>query len=972
MSGDDQNLFDELINCASFGDDQEATGRSYNLGRGNPNNFGGSFSHVPSNTMTASQGSSYPTSQTAGTSLESSIAEYGTSSGFTATTRHDRQPVSADLNVGALNHITGGAQGQISQQTMDPATLDRDMQRLSAGERSTSRQGPLFGIPRHNTRIESLGLEELRMEMRCLNAEVHEPNVERLFKGDVDRMLSSVRQFRSTVARTKTKTKKESKNRISKPSASKRIDKTGKFKKKPFQCFQCHTEFGTVGALQRHIEDQHYPSVSISCPAQGCDEVSRRRDKARDHCSLKHQWKPSNEELALYTHPRACPPICSICKRQVKDWKEFYKCFISHCCIDHGNHDEGSLDDDDQDNGEGPAPGDDSTFPGFGIGDAGTSFDHGYNACTGFSNQDLSSFYMMQGYNQNLNQNAHGMQRSSSDTNNMIQSQSDVYHDANRKRRASVQDHSDLSWEAQQFGPQQRPMKQHKQARVEPQKDQICPRCKHKMMSCKKCEKKPISGQPCHVCDGTIGDRASASSSQVVRRTGPIQGSMNPRVNPVPNQTQLDHLHRPQVPRPFGNVNHQVPWHPGDYGYPTGNSQGHPRGPYNNFTTNVAILSYVHDLSETEMLSTGSKNASLGGAWLSCLPMRISTGKLINIPQKATALGYEVGSGAIGTTTFTDHRVFRPIFPVILTLTDQVISQTISETETPQINLPMAKLEAISPLLCRCPCRTKTAGPTYTSNARIELVPGKLLDMALTILPEDRVGHPLRTRIRVVVKLLKLRSSVARSGNKTKNKQDAKEIEQVLKTSLYGSAPTRFVKTREETVAVDESDMSESEYDGLFSDAESDTSSVAEASSVSELALVPFERIKSSSLFPDEPKEDNHDTSDLFLGSQFPDDDSEEIPHSNDPNSDDLVDEMQSLSLVDTDLFDIQETELEISLDLDLHTCLDNLSNWTDGLADIERSGHITDPARVFELFFRYIIYVIFALSRSRIEAARR
>ncbi|KAJ5548978.1 hypothetical protein N7513_006212 [Penicillium frequentans] len=955
MYGDNQNLFDEFLKRASYGDDQEATGRSYNLGDGNPNNFGGSFSHVQSNAMTASQDSSYPTSQTPGTSLDSSIAENGTSSGATVTTHYDRQPVSADVNVGALSHITGGAQGQISEQTMDPATLDRDMQRLSAGERSTSRQAPLFGILRDNTRSGSSGLEELRMEMRCLNSEVHEPNAERLFKGDLDRMLSSVQQFRLTVARTKTKTmtktKKDFKNRVAKSSASKRNGKTGKSKKKPFKCFQCSTEFGTVGALQRHVEDQHYPSVSFSCPAQGCIEVSRRRDKARDHCLLKHEWKPSNAELALYTQPCACPLICFICSAPVSDWKEFYRCFISHCGIDNGNHDEGSSSDDDPDNGEGPAPGNNSIFPGFGMRGSEISFGQGQNYCADSSNQDWNSFWSMQNYGQNLNQNAHGMQRSSSDTNNMIPPQPDAYHGTDLKRRASVQYHSDLPREAQQPGPQQkRPLKQHKQSRVEPQENQICPRCNHKINACKKCEKKPISGEPCHVCDDTMGNQARASSSQVVRQTGPIQGRMNPRVNLIPNQLQLGHLNRPQVPMPFGTADHQGLWQHGGYRQLTGNPQGHPRGPYNSFTTNVAFT-YVHDLSEAEMLSTGSKsNASLGCAWLSCLPMRIPMGRMIKVPQTATALEYGVGSGAI----------------------DQILSQTISETETPQINLPMAKLEAISPLLCRCPCRTKAAGPTYTSNARIELVPGKLLDMTLTILPEDRVGHPLRTRIRVVVKLLKLRSSVARSGNKKKNKQDAKEIELALKTSLYGSAPTRPVESKEETVAADESDMSEYEYDGLFSDAESVTSSVAEASSVSELALVPFERINSNMLFSNEPKEDNHDTSDLFSGSQFPHDDTEEIPHPNDPNPDDLVDEMQSLSLVDTNQFNIQETEFEISLDLDLHTCLDNLSNWTDGLADIERSGHITDPVRVFEMFFRYIIYVIFVLNRSRIEAAGR
>ncbi|KAJ6016881.1 hypothetical protein N7451_000260 [Penicillium sp. IBT 35674x] len=111
-------------------------------------------------------------------------------------------------------------------------------------------------------------------------------------------------------------------------------------KKKPFQCIKCDVEFSTVGALHRHIVDQHYPSISISCPEQGCAEVFRRRDKARDHCLLKHQRKPSNEELALYTQPIACPAICFTCSKAIRDWKSFYKCFISHCSISDFSQDD--------------------------------------------------------------------------------------------------------------------------------------------------------------------------------------------------------------------------------------------------------------------------------------------------------------------------------------------------------------------------------------------------------------------------------------------------------------------------------------------------------------------------------------------------------------------------------------------------------------------------------------------------------
>ncbi|KAJ5533469.1 hypothetical protein N7494_010021 [Penicillium frequentans] len=125
-------------------------------------------------------------------------------------------------------------------------------------------------------------------------------------------------------------------------------------KKQLIQCITCGIGFGTVGALQRHIEDRHHPCVKISCPEPGCQEVSRRRDKARDHCSLKHQWKPSNEGLALYTQPMPCPPVCYYCTTVVSDWKSFYRCFINHCSISNtSKYGESSSENDDIDDGGG-------------------------------------------------------------------------------------------------------------------------------------------------------------------------------------------------------------------------------------------------------------------------------------------------------------------------------------------------------------------------------------------------------------------------------------------------------------------------------------------------------------------------------------------------------------------------------------------------------------------------------------------
>ncbi|KAJ5639554.1 uncharacterized protein N7484_007416 [Penicillium longicatenatum] len=955
MSSFDPNYFDEILNGGEINnefvvDEEEAIARPYNRSGGSFNNVGGAMSHAPtrpSNPMTASQGSSYTASHTTITSLTSPNPEYGTSSGLPAP--QEREPVPQGYNVGDLDFITGGDQPPIDEEILNPTTLDRDMQRLLAErslQMSVPRQGPLIGLPGHNTPAASSTLEELRMELRFLNAVLLEPVAESLLNEDeMEQILSQLRHGRTVIEK-----KRRNGHRISKPPSTRRNGKAGNCKKK-FRCIRCGTEFGTTGALQRHVEDQHHPCVNIGCPQPGCGEISRRRDKARDHCLIRHMWRPTNAELELYTTHLECPPHCSICFLVVNDWRSFYKCFISHCGIDNIGQYDGPSFDDDPGNGAGPASGNGSNFPDMGMGGAGMSADKGHNNYGGPSNQHWDSCFQKPNWGQNAYQYASGMQRSSSDGDNMVPPQPDAYHDTNQKRRASAQDNPGLPRDFPQLGlPQKRPLKRPKKAGAEPQEDGPCPICGHKTNDCKICQKRPMSSERCHACaSNTTMAQTGVLNSQVGRYAAPSQGSVNS--HPVITPQQLRYLQNLQVQMAFGNISSQAPRHHVSYGHSIGRPQGAPRG--SNDFTNMVVSTYVPDLSEDEMLPTGSEssNASFGGTWLSCLPIRVSLPReMVKVSQEAKALG----SGAPGAT-------------------DQMISQTISETESP-INLPVAKLEAISPKLCRCPCRTKTAGPIYSSNSRVELIPGKLLDMTLTILPEDRVGHPLRTRIRVVVKLLKLRSSVVRSGNKKKNKEDAKAIELVLKTSLDGSAHTAPVTIKqEEPIAVDESDISESEDDGTFSDAESVTSSVAEASSVSELALVPFKRANSDILFPDEPDEDHYDTSDLFSDVHFPDDDSEDTAQP-EPNPDDIIDEIQSLSLADPNSdYEIEETELEISMDLDFQTCLDSLSSWTDGLADIEQSGHtITDPARVFEYFFRYIIYVIFALSKSRIEAAGR
>ncbi|KAJ5918365.1 hypothetical protein N7454_010740 [Penicillium verhagenii] len=118
--------------------------------------------------------------------------------------------------------------------------------------------------------------------------------------------------------------------------------KTGNDKMKAFKCRLCETYFTHLGSLQRHIEDQHFPSFNIRCPDLGCQEICHRRDKARDHCRTKHGLTPTNSQLKAYTLALPFPPSCGLCSRAVDSWKSFYKCFKNHCIASDANQDDGT------------------------------------------------------------------------------------------------------------------------------------------------------------------------------------------------------------------------------------------------------------------------------------------------------------------------------------------------------------------------------------------------------------------------------------------------------------------------------------------------------------------------------------------------------------------------------------------------------------------------------------------------------
>lgn len=106
-----------------------------------------------------------------------------------------------------------------------------------------------------------------------------------------------------------------------------------------FQCIQCLREgkpaciFYNTGSFKRHVNEQHYPQYEFHCPVDRCHEIRFRRSKIKDHLTNTHRQIPRPKTIDENTHERPVEPVCKLCPKSVRSWKEFYNCFLGHCLI---------------------------------------------------------------------------------------------------------------------------------------------------------------------------------------------------------------------------------------------------------------------------------------------------------------------------------------------------------------------------------------------------------------------------------------------------------------------------------------------------------------------------------------------------------------------------------------------------------------------------------------------------------------
>lgn len=258
----------------------------------------------------------------------------------------------------------------------------------------------------------------------------------------------------------------------------------------------------------------------------------------------------------------------------------------------------------------------------------------------------------------------------------------------------------------------------------------------------------------------------------------------------------------------------------------------------------------------------------------------------------------------------------------------------------------------------------------------MDMAGGRWIELDFKMAPEARgTGHPLRTRVQVVVKMLRLRSSATRSAS-VNHKQEAHEaIKKALEATLDGSETTTITCEDEAKVV----DLGNSDYD---SDVESVTDSifsscsrVSSCTDLTHLSSPPssppplmFGRTSSCS---DLTLPSPHCSQDLFACPKKSSCTDLELPGLSLPfrqkwNEDTLSREEPSV-VHDLEVYEEEEKELELTFDLDLKSSLDMLARWTGVPTDDLRSSvSVWDPDRVFRYIMNHLLFVIFSLARSR------
>ncbi|KAF4771501.1 hypothetical protein HAV15_004456 [Penicillium sp. str.  len=535
--------------------------------------------------------------------------------------------------------------------------------------------------------------------------------------------------------------------------------------KKMFRCWQCdprreRTTFPAFGTFKRHMTGHGIRDCEWRCNEPHCSTVLHRRDRMHDHLLRKHKRSDLLPADVEATRMRYVPPAnCPFCSEVTPSWSVYYEHIKTHCLISSrsenvsANGDRSHHGDNDGGNGNGHGHG-----HGHGPSSAGPSNLNGesqYNRTNdrtggpsypspsvgGFRSRsnvhpDLISHPVS---HEQLNSN-----RRQSATDAIEQSSIDNSPDSSRRPRPRFPRTSGQpknpqppqnpgSSRADHSTKRKRSDKQTKPTEETAPSPKNCTRCDHDMAECPKCK----SVLSCHICGETPRGATRVGSSSRIPVQAPSDSSstiinlnesyFNPArsahfVMPQNMPTQLPY-YNPFDPRSFGNLANEFMDDPPPYDHVIGMAMdvgSHP--PLSDFDCKVQeSVIFESDIKILRGVGLGTPIDSLS-----------VKRQMIQVKPKA--------SGGPAPGSYTDL-VFRD-----------------------KGSLPI--LEAPQPIsTCQCPCVTI---PTvdYKAHASLKLSDNERVEVTFKMSPVRESNHPLRTRVRVFVKLFSLRASAAKANTK--------------------------------------------------------------------------------------------------------------------------------------------------------------------------------------------------------------
>lgn len=506
-----------------------------------------------------------------------------------------------------------------------------------------------------------------------------------------------------------------------------------------YHCLLCPKEKRSTlknhGTFKRHVETYHQPQFRYWCPRR-CGDYAYRRDKLTAHAAKHHnvvKFEPT--EINNVRQELACPTQCLLCPRDVQSWDEFYNCLATHSEIDNPPI-----------NGE-----------------------------TLWPSSKAGQISKLSRHERKANESSDQVPES-------------------RSKRPRIDDYSSLK-------PPPPPKPQ-------PEPAQKCPRCPHIVNKCSQCFRE---GQ-CHKC---AADQLAVQSpgghpapvNQPIAFQGPSY--VNPRDLTTPGYFQSQGFGQDMQAGaasfptdPYTYTGAVFSW-PGSQGYRTGTRNAR----YNSGNLGIGddptiMIATVPEPNLPLLYDSRLKGPSVMGP--SSVLRRL--GKWINplaTKSQSAGLPMELLSSVLPGTW--DCMFYYPSTPN--NLASRLCSYLLPDLSfvPPQSSPPPlpSTIEGLEPVPeCNCPCRAMPR-PQYIARTRKALSPDRDVELTFKVAVGDTDtqsrgpghSHALRTTVQVVVRLLKLRSSVAAesSDKKQMNKVQEGDTDETAEASSLEPSSSRSV-----------------------------------------------------------------------------------------------------------------------------------------------------------------------------------